>query len=43
MIQHQAEDASVLVDAMAQIQDATEDSQKISEELQDEVNKFEKV
>ena len=38
-----AEDASVLVDAMAQIQDATEDSQKISEELQDEVNKFEKV
>ena len=38
-----AEDASVLVDAMSQIQDATEDSQKISEELQGEVNKFEKV
>lgn len=38
-----AEDASVLVQAMAQIQDAAEDSHKISEELQHEVNKFEKV
>lgn len=38
-----AEDASVLVDAMAQIQDATGESQKISEELQSEVAKFEKV
>ena len=38
-----AEDVSVLVDAMSQIQDATEDSEKISEELQGEVRKFEKV
>ena len=38
-----AEDASVLVQAMTQIQDATEDSQRISEELQSEVKKFEKV
>ena len=38
-----AEDASVLVDAMAQIQDATGESRKISEELQNEVAKFEKV
>ena len=38
-----AEDASILVQAMAQIQDAAEDSHKISEELQHEVNKFEKV
>lgn len=38
-----AEDASVLVDAMAQIQEATGESQKISEELQGEVAKFEKV
>ena len=38
-----AEDASVLVQAMSQIQEATQDSQKISEELQNEVNKFEKV
>ena len=38
-----AEDASVLVQAMTQIQDATEDSQRISEELQSEVKRFEKV
>lgn len=38
-----AGDATVLVDAMIQIQDAVEDSQKISEELQREVKKFEKV
>ena len=38
-----AEDASVLVEAMSQIQEATEESQKISGELQSEVNKFEKV
>lgn len=38
-----AEDASVLVQAMAQIQDAAEESQQISGELQNEVNKFEKV
>ena len=38
-----AEDTSVLVDAMAHIQDVTDDSQKISEELQGEVAKFENV
>ena len=38
-----AEDVSVLVEAMTHIQDATEDSQKISEELQSEVKKFERV
>lgn len=38
-----AEDTSVLVDAMAQIQDVTGDSQRISEELQNEVAKFENV
>ena len=38
-----AEDASVLVEAMSHIQEATEESQKISGELQSEVNKFEKV
>lgn len=38
-----AEDASVLVQAMSQIQEATEGSQRISEELQNEANKFEKV
>lgn len=38
-----AEDASVLVQAMSQIQEATEDSQRISEELQSEVNRFEKL
>ncbi len=38
-----AEDASVLVQAMTQIQDATEESQRISEELQGEVKRFEKV
>ena len=38
-----AEDAIVLVEAMSQIQDATEESQKISEELQNEVQKFERV
>lgn len=38
-----AEDASNLVTAMAQINDATEDSKIISEELQSEVNKFERV
>ena len=38
-----AEDASVLVDAMGQIQDESDNSQKISQELQNEVNRFEKV
>ncbi len=38
-----AEDASTLVDAMAHIQDETENSQKISESLQSEVNRFKKV
>lgn len=38
-----AEDAATLVDAMVQIQDESENSQKISEELQNEVNRFEKV
>jgi len=38
-----AEDASILVDAMAHIQDATEGSQQISEELRSEVEKFEKL
>ena len=38
-----AEDASVLVDTMVQIQNAIGESQKISEELQSEVTKFEKV
>ena len=38
-----AEDVSVLVDAMAQIHETTEASHKISEELQNEVKKFEKV
>lgn len=38
-----AEDAATLVDAMVQIQDESENSQKISEELQSEVNRFEKV
>lgn len=38
-----AGDVSVLVDAMAQIYETTEASHKISEELQNEVNKFEKV
>lgn len=38
-----AEDASTLVDAMVQIQDESENSQKISEDLQSEVNRFEKV
>ena len=38
-----AEDASTLVDAMVQIQDESEHSQKISEELQNEVNRFERV
>ena len=38
-----AEDASNLVTVMAQINDATEDSKIISEELQSEVNKFERV
>ena len=38
-----AEDASVLVDAMAHIQEATEDTQQISGELQGEVKKFERV
>lgn len=38
-----AEDVSVLVDAMAQIQNSTIESHEISEELQKEVRKFEKV
>ena len=38
-----AEDASTLVDAMVQIQDESEHSQRISEELQNEVNRFERV
>lgn len=38
-----AEDASTLVDAMVQIQDESENSQKISEALQSEVKRFEKV
>lgn len=38
-----AEDASTLVDAMAHIQDETENSQQISESLQSEVNRFKKV
>lgn len=38
-----AEDTSVLVDTMSQIQGAVDETQKISEELQSEVTKFEKV
>ena len=38
-----AEDASGLVDRMGQIQGAVRETQKISEELQSEVTKFEKV
>ena len=38
-----AEDASTLVDAMAHIQDETENSQKISESLQSEVSRFKRV
>ena len=38
-----AEDASVLVDAMGQIQDESDNSQKISQELQNEVNRFERI
>lgn len=38
-----ADDASLLVDAMAEIQGETEQSQRISVELQNEVNRFEKV
>ena len=38
-----AEDASVLVEAMSQIQEETVESKSISEELQGEVKKFEKV
>ena len=38
-----ADDASLLVDAMNEIQVETEQSQKISEELQSEVNRFERV
>ena len=38
-----ADDASLLVDAMVEIQGETEESQRISEELQNEVNRFEKV
>lgn len=38
-----AEDTSVLVDTMSQIQGAVGETQKISEELQSEVTKFEKV
>lgn len=38
-----AEDAATLVDAMVQIQDESEHSQQISEELQNEVKRFERV
>lgn len=38
-----ADDASLLVDAMVEIQGETEQSQQISVELQNEVNRFEKV
>lgn len=38
-----AEDAATLVDAMVQIQDESENSQQISEDLQSEVKRFEKV
>ena len=38
-----AEDAATLVDAMVQIQDESENSQQISEGLQSEVKRFEKV
>jgi len=38
-----AEDASTLVDSMSQIQDESENSQKISVELQNEVKRFERV
>ena len=38
-----AEDESGLVDRMGQIQGAVRETQKISEELQSEVTKFEKV
>ena len=38
-----AEDAATLVDAMVQIQDESDNSQQISEGLQSEVKRFERV
>ena len=38
-----AEDAALLVDAISSIQEETENTNRISEELQNEVKRFEKV